>query len=135
MQFPVVSDGSCWFPLVILYYPWLSLVIRGYPWLYLVIYDSNICEIFAHLQLSFPSFAEIFCSRGTTGKAKRKGSQRQSKYIRPQQKNLYALNALFYTLAEMIFRGTIAKFCKSKKCIIFNVHYRPRSKKSKFDMT
>ena len=26
-------------------------------------------------------------------------------------------------------------FCKSKKCIIFNVYYRPGSKKSKFDMT
>ena len=25
--------------------------------------------------------------------------------------------------------------CKSKKCIIFNLYYRPGSKKSKFDMT
>ena len=33
---------------------------------------------------------------------------------------------MFYTLAETIFRGTLANFCKSKKCIIF---------KLKFDMT
>ena len=26
-------------------------------------------------------------------------------------------------------------FCKSKNCIIFNIHYCPELKKSKFDMT
>ena len=35
---------------------------------------------------------------------------------------------------KQFFRGTLANFCKSKKCIIFNVHYRPGSKKSKFDI-
>ena len=63
-----VSDGSCWFPLVILGYHWLPLVIAGYPWLYLVITWLSTIEIyvksFTHLQLSFQSFAEIFCSCG-----------------------------------------------------------------------
>ena len=36
---------------------------------------------------------------------------------------------------KRIFRGILANFCKSKKCIIFNIDYRPGSKKSKFDMT
>ena len=36
---------------------------------------------------------------------------------------------------KRFFRGTLANFCKSKKCIIFNVDYRPGLKKSKFDMT
>ena len=36
---------------------------------------------------------------------------------------------------KRFFRGTLANFCKSKKIIIFNVDYRPGSKKSKFDMT
>ena len=36
---------------------------------------------------------------------------------------------------KQFFRGTLANFCKSKKCIIFYVHYRPGLKKSKFDMT
>ena len=60
------------------------------------------------------------------------------KYIRPQQKNLYALHALFYIYTSgngSNFRGTLSNFCKSKKCIILNVHYHPGSKKSKFDMT
>ena len=33
------------------------------------------------------------------------------------------------------FRGTLANFCKSKKCVIFNVDYHPGSKKLKFDTT
>ena len=36
---------------------------------------------------------------------------------------------------KQFLRGTLANFCKSKKCIIFNVHYCLVSKKSKFDMT
>ena len=36
---------------------------------------------------------------------------------------------------KRFFRGTLANFCKSKKCIIFNEDYRPGLKKSKFDMT
>ena len=36
---------------------------------------------------------------------------------------------------KRFFRGTLANFCKSKKCIIFNVDYRLGLKKSKFDMT
>ena len=49
---------------------------------------------------------------------------------------------IYLHLPEMIiarrkrfFRGTVANFCKSKKCIIFNVNYRPGLKKSTFDMT
>ena len=36
---------------------------------------------------------------------------------------------------KRIFRGTLSIFCKSKRCIIFNVYYLPGSKKSKFGMT
>ena len=36
---------------------------------------------------------------------------------------------------KRFFRGTLANFCEAKKCIIFNVDYRPESKKTKFDMT
>ena len=36
---------------------------------------------------------------------------------------------------KQFFRGTLANFYKSKKCVIFNIDYRPGSKKSKFDMT
>jgi hypothetical protein len=36
---------------------------------------------------------------------------------------------------KWFFRGNLANFCKSKKCIIVNVDYRPGLKKSKFDMT
>ena len=35
---------------------------------------------------------------------------------------------------KRFFRDTLANFCKSKKCIIFNVDHRPGLKKSKFDM-
>ena len=52
--FHVVPRGFRWFPLVILGFPCLSLVI--------LIYHSNICEIVC--AFAFPSFAEIFCSRG-----------------------------------------------------------------------
>ena len=49
-----LSDG---FLVVSAEFPWLSLVILGYRWLYTIqIYVKS----FAHLQLSFPSFAEIF---------------------------------------------------------------------------
>ena len=48
-RFPMVTDG----------FPWLSMVIDGYRGLSLVqIYSKSS----AHLQLSFPSFAEVFCS-------------------------------------------------------------------------
>ena len=33
------------------------------------------------------------------------------------------------------FPFTLANFCKSKKYIIFNLDYRPESKKSKFELT
>ena len=36
---------------------------------------------------------------------------------------------------KRFFRGTLANFCKIKKCIIFKVEYRSGSKMSKFDMT
>ena len=45
------------------------------------------------------------------------------------------MNALFYALTERCFRGTLANFFKSKKCIIFNGDYRTGFKKSKFEMT
>ena len=35
---------------------------------------------------------------------------------------------------QRFFRSTLAKFCKSKQCIIFNVDYRSGFKKSKFDI-
>ena len=38
-------------------------------------------------------------------------------------------------LGQRFFKTTLAKFCKSKKCIIFNIDKRPGSKKSKFKMT
>ena len=38
MQFPMVSDGSCWYPLVNFGYPWLS----------------NICEIVCAFAIIFP---------------------------------------------------------------------------------
>ena len=49
--FHVVPCGFRWFPMVPLGYTWLSTN---------QIYVKSI----AHLQLSFPSFVEIFCSRG-----------------------------------------------------------------------
>ena len=39
---------------------------------------------------------------------------------------------MIITRRKRFFRGTLANFCTSKKCIIFNVDYRPGSKKSKF---
>ena len=36
---------------------------------------------------------------------------------------------------KRFFRCTLANLFRSKKCIIFNVYYRPWSKKSKFEMT
>ena len=36
---------------------------------------------------------------------------------------------------KRFFRGTLANFYECKKCIIFNVDFRPVSKKSKVDMT
>ena len=44
---------------------------------------------------------------------------------------MYVENYALFT-----FTFTLANFCKSKKCIILSVDYRPGSKKSKkFDMT
>ena len=48
-----------WFPMVIDGFRWLSMVIEGYRGLSMVKIYSKSSE---HLQLSFPSFAEIFCS-------------------------------------------------------------------------
>ena len=53
---------------------------------------------------------------------------------------MYIENDELFTFTKIgkrkrFFRGTLANFCKSKKCIIFNVDYRPGYKKSKFDMT
>ena len=36
---------------------------------------------------------------------------------------------------QRFFKGTVAIFCKSKKCILSNVDYRSGSKKSKFVIT
>ena len=41
----------------------------------------------------------------------------------------------FLWLITLKFKSTLANFCKSKKCIIFNVDYRPGSKMSTFYMT
>ena len=53
----------------------------------------------------------------------------------------FLFDKIYLHLPEMIiarrkqcFRGTLANFYKCKKWIIFNVDYRPGSKKSKFDM-
>ena len=84
----LVILGYPWLFLVILAYPWLSLVILGYLCLYLVILGYSwlstiqiYVKSIAHFQLFFPSFAEIFKGNRrepaeTTGRAKRKGSQR-----------------------------------------------------------
>jgi hypothetical protein len=50
-------------------------------------------------------------------------------------KNILHLPGKIIARLKQFFRGTLANFCKSKKCIIYNVDYRPGSKKSKFDMT
>ena len=55
-------------------------------------------------------------------------------------KELCLIRLMFHAFFFMhqrnrFFRGTLANFCKSKKCIIFNVDYCPGSKKSHFDMT
>ena len=55
-----VFAGYPWLFLDILGYPWISLVNLGYYWLSKI---QIYVKLFAHLQLSFPSFAEIFCSR------------------------------------------------------------------------
>ena len=65
-SFPVVSDGF-------LGYPWLSLVIPGYPWLYLVIPGYTWLST---IQIYVKSFAHLQLLAETTGRAKRKGSQR-----------------------------------------------------------
>ena len=90
-----------------------QVVSRG---LSLVIYDSTICEIVCAFAIIFPSFAEIFCSR--------------------LNRRIYTHYTNFFMhYRKQSFKGTQGNFCKSKKCIIFNVNYRPGSKKSKFDMT
>ena len=42
---------------------------------------------------------------------------------------------MIITRRKRFFRGTLSNFCKIKKGILFNVDYRPGSKKSKFDTT
>ena len=83
----------------------------------MVIYDSNKCEIVCAIAIIFQSFA-VTARKNNNHEVTRKnhqkwhwkGSQRQSKYIRPKQKNLYALHTFFCSLAETIFQRHPSQF-------------------------
>jgi len=132
-------------------YPWLYLVFLA--WLYLVIYDSNICEIVCAFAVIFSvicrNLLQLRPDKMTMIKpAMTKGNQQkplERLYGKGASDSLkiYDLNRRIYTYYMHCFIHKRKRFlealwlifCKSKKFIIFNIHYRPGSKKSKFDMT
>ena len=91
--------------------PYLSLVIPGYPWLSLVIPGYHLLSL---VIIGYPCLflVSLVC-------------------FDPNICNSITRTSL----CTRFFKSSLAFFCKSKKCIIFNVDYCPGSKKSKFDMT
>ena len=99
--------SSPWFPMVPAGSPWLSLVSLGYPWFPLVIISYPWLSLFIAGYLRF-------------------------KYM---WNRLRITRRRLYTHYTHCFLHQRNDFYDSKKCIISNVHYRPGSKRSKFDMT
>ena len=56
-------------------------------------------------------------------------------YTTSIEEYIHITHIVLYTSEKKNFRGNLANFRKSKEFIIFHIHYRPGSKKSKFDMT
>ena len=109
--------------------PLFSMVPAGFPWLSTI---QKYVKSFTHLQLSYPSFAKIFCRRGQikwpwgnqgspaiTKGIQWKPSEREPAIVQIYTTSIEEFIRITSFVLKRLFRGTLANFCKIKKCIIF----------------